>query len=281
MQRGNRMLRIRGGIDSVSYLRSGLVICACTVALFATAAKASQANPESGKAASSAPSEGTPFNRDWLLAEAERLSRQQYVQPSEQSLGTFGNLSYDQYRDIRFQKGASIWEHEGRGFTVDLFHPGFIYKTPIQLDLVVGGQARTVRFTPEVFDYGAEVPRPEHDAVSGYSGFRVRYPINSPGTMDEFLLFQGASYFRAVGRGQIYGLSARGLAVNTAEKDGEEFPAFTRFWIERPAVGATSIVIHALLDSPSVTGAYSFNVEPGDTTRMDVRCSLIPRAQLG
>ncbi len=273
------MLRIHGGSDGVSYLRSGLVICACSVALLATDTRASQSSPETAKAANATP-EGTPFNRDWLLAEAERLAKQEYVQPSEQGLGPFGNLSYDQYRDIRFQKGASIWEREGRGFTIDLFHPGFIYKTPIELDLVVGGRARAVRFTPDVFEYGEDVPRPAADAMSGYSGFRVRYPINSPNKLDEFLLFQGASYFRAVGRGQIYGLSARGLAVNTAEKDGEEFPAFTRFWIERPPVAATSIVIHALLDSPSVTGAYSFTIEPGETTRMDVRCSLFPRVDL-
>jgi glucans biosynthesis protein len=137
-----------------------------------------------------------------------------------------------------------------------------------------------VRFNSEVFDYGEGVPPPAADEVSGYSGFRVRYPINSADVLDEFLLFQGASYFRAVGRGQIYGLSARGLAVRTAEKEGEEFPAFTRFWIERPAVGATTLVIHALLDSPSVTGAYTFTVEPGEATRMDVRCALYPRVDL-
>ena len=109
MQRDNRMFRFHGGINGVSYLRSGLVVCACAVALFATEPKASQSNPEPARTAN-ATSDGIPFNRDWLLTEAERLSKQQYVQPSEQGLGSFANLSYDQYRDIRFQKGASIWE---------------------------------------------------------------------------------------------------------------------------------------------------------------------------
>ena len=268
----------------MSYLRTGVVVCACaaafaaqptpTVTTIAVAAEAAE-TPETPR------DNGTPFNRDALLSEAQRLSREPFAKPEPQGLGPLADLGYDQYRDIRFQRGASIWEREGRGFTVDLFHPGFIYKTPIQLDLVVGGRARTVRFTPAVFDYGPSVQRPDPDGALGYSGFRVRYPINSPDVMDEFLLFQGASYFRAVGSGQIYGLSARGLAVKTADEEGEEFPAFRRFWIERPAVGATSIVIHALLDSPSVTGAYTFTVQPGADTRMDVQCTLFPRVQLG
>jgi glucans biosynthesis protein len=263
----------------------GVVICACAAATLAAQAipRAMTAAAAQEAAAQEAPARaaGTPFNRDLLLGEAQRLSREPFVKAAAQGLGPLGDLDYDQYRDIRFQRGASIWEHEGRGFTVDLFHPGFIYKTPIQLDLVVGGRARPVRFTPEVFDYGPSVERPDGDGALGYSGFRVRYPINSPDVLDEFLLFQGASYFRAVGRGQIYGLSARGLAVKTGDKEGEEFPAFRRFWIERPPVGATSIVIHALLDSPSVIGAYTFTVEPGDDTRMDVQCTLFPRVQLG
>ena len=260
----------------MSYLSSGLVFCACVAVSFASQTSARTTSALAGAASSSS----TAFTREWLLGEAERLSRQAYIEPSEQGLGALGDLGYDQYRDIRFHRGASIWKHEGRGFTVDLFHPGFIYKTPIQLDLVVGGRARTVRFTPEIFDYGPTVPRPDHDGALGYAGFRVRYPINAPDVLDEFLLFQGASYFRAVGRGQIYGLSARGLAVKTGDNEGEEFPAFTRFWIERPPKRATSLVIHALLDSPSVTGAYTFTVKPGDDTRFDVQCTLFPRVQL-
>jgi glucans biosynthesis protein len=163
-----------------------------------------------------APDRGTPFTREWLLAEALQLSRQLYVAPSEQIPGEFANLSYDQYRDIRFQKGASIWSTK----VVDSRRPvpsGLHLQTPIKLALVAGGRARSVRFNSEVFDYGEGVPPPAADEVSGYSGFRVRYPINSADVLDEFLLFQGASYFRAVGRSQIYGLSARG-----SRSDGRE-----------------------------------------------------------
>ena len=260
----------------MTYLSAtGLVLCA-HIAAFGASAVAGR----SALAAEEPANAGTPFSQEWLWSEAERLSRAPYVKQTLKDLGSLGELSYDQYREIRFEKGASIWAREGRGFTIEPFHPGFIYKTPTEIDLVASGRARTVRFNPEVFDYGPSVERPARVDSLAYSGFRVRYAINRPDTMDEFLLFQGASYFRAIGRGQIYGLSARGLAVKTGDAEGEEFPAFTRFWIERPPVGAKKLVIHALLDSPSIAGAYSFTVVPGDDTQMTVHAVLFPRAEL-
>ncbi|MGH8186060.1 MAG: glucan biosynthesis protein, partial [Steroidobacteraceae bacterium] len=112
------------------------------------------------------------------------------------------------------------------------------------------------------------------------SGFRVRTRLNSRSVWDEFVVFQGASYFRAVGRDTVYGLSARGLALRTGHPTGEEFPAFTHFWIERPSVNASSVVVHALLDSPSATGAYRFAITPGVETIMDVNVTLFPRVRL-
>jgi glucans biosynthesis protein len=97
---------------------------------------------------------------------------------------------------------------------------------------------------------------------------------------DEFLVFQGASYFRAVGRGQLYGLSARGLALRTGEPAGEEFPAFTHFWIERPTRFAGTLTIYALLESASLTGAYRFVASPGRDTVMEVQCTLFPRSDV-
>jgi periplasmic glucans biosynthesis protein len=223
----------------------------------------------------------SPFNRAILVARAEELAKQEYVEPAAaQEPGN--KLSYDQYRAIRFQKGASIWAHQNRTFTLDLFHPGFIFETPVNINLVIGGMGRRVLFKSDLFEYGPEVGAPpQHDEdEAGYSGFRVRAPLNSPDALDEFLVFQGASYFRAVAREQSYGLSARGLAIRTARPEGEEFPAFTDFWIERPAERATAIVIHALLQSRSVVGAYTFTVTPGSETDMDVVATLFPRRQI-
>lgn len=223
-----------------------------------------------------------PFSRDILIAHAAELASRPFVAPprprDEQ------RLSYDQYRAIRFQSDASIWKGEDRTFTIDLFHPGFIYDVPVNINLVTGGQekvAMRVFFDSSKFDYGPEAPQNlSLDRDAGYSGFRVRAPINVPGVLDEFLVFQGASYFRAVAKGQGYGLSARGLAIRTARPDGEEFPVFKEFWIERPAQQGKNLVIHALLDSPSIVGAYRFVVQPGAETVMDVEATLFPRTEL-
>jgi glucans biosynthesis protein len=223
----------------------------------------------------------SPFNRTILVARAEELAKQDYV-AAPLATDSTNKLSYDQYRAIRFQKGASIWAHQNRTFTLDLFHPGFIFDTPVNINLVVGGVGTRVLFKNELFEFGPEAGTPplrEEEEV-GYSGFRVRAPINRPDYLDEFLVFQGASYFRAVARDQIYGLSARGLAIRTARPEGEEFPVFTDFWVERPAEHATEIVIHALLQSPSVVGAYTFTAKPGAETVMDVVATLFPRRQI-
>ena len=220
----------------------------------------------------------TPFSRELLIARAAELAKTDFVQPTLPPGKE--RLTYDQYRAIRFQNGASIWSRENRTFTVDLFHPGFIYETPVDINLVVGGQARRVFFTNEIFEYGPEAPTVEIDEDMGYSGLRVRAPINAPDVLDEFLVFQGASYFRAVAKNQVYGLSARGLALRTARPEGEEFPVFTEFWLERPPEAADEIVIHAMLESPSVVGAYSFTIRPGEETLMDVLATLFPRRDI-
>jgi glucans biosynthesis protein len=221
-----------------------------------------------------------PFSREILIAHAAELAKHDYVEPAPPTPAD-ERWTYDQYRAIRFQPAAAIYARQGRTFTIDLFHPGFIYEVPVHINLVTNGQAQRVFFDGEIFDYGPEAPpRIEIDPSAGYAGFRVRAPINEPDVLDEFLVFQGASYFRAVAKSQVYGLSARGIAIRTARPEGEEFPVFTEFWIERPPVDAQLIVIHALLESPSVVGAYQFIVRPGEETTMDVEATLFARREI-
>jgi glucans biosynthesis protein len=213
------------------------------------------------------------------VAKAAELAKHEHVLPPRPEGEGGERLTYDQYRSIRYS-AASIWTGENRAFTVDLFYPGFIYDVPVNINLVVGKTARRVLFKNDLFDYAPNVPLVAGTEHAGYSGFRVRAPLNEADLLDEFLVFQGASYFRGVARGQVYGLSARGLAVLTARREGEEFPVFTDFWIERPPEQAERLVIHALLQSPSVVGAYSFTVQPGEETVVDVIATLFPRVDL-
>lgn len=189
-------------------------------------------------------------------------------------------LDYDQYRKIRFRRDYPLWPRDRSAFRIELLPAGFIYSAPVSVAVVEDGEAIDVIPEAAMFEVDPDMP----DSLKGVplpaSGFRILTRINSRDKWDEFIVFQGASYFRAVGRGQDYGLSARGLALRTAQPEGEEFPAFTRFWIEKPAPGERSILVHALLESESVTGAYHFKIEPGRDTTIDVRFTLFPRVEL-
>src|SRR5690606_20690128 len=221
-----------------------------------------------------------PFSRQWLLDYAQKLSLEPFELPVLEDNSPLNSIGYDEYRRISFDPDAAIWARQDRNFTLDLFHPGFLYTTPVKINLVVEGVSRRVLYTTDIFRYDEDLTDYSQFNAQGYSGFRVYHPINTPDRFEEFLVFQGASYFRATAKDQFYGLSARGLAINTAQPSGEEFPYFTEFWIERPEQDAEHIVIHALLNSPSATGAYSFDVRPGDSTVMDVEATLFPRKEI-
>src|SRR5690606_10524437 len=127
------------------------------------------------------------------------------------------------------------------------------------------------------FDYGKNEVSLSEMRNMGFAGFRVHYPLNSAKSKDEVMVFQGASYLRSVGKQQSYGISARGLAVDTALNSGEEFPRFTEFWIERPTARSKQLTIYALLDSKRVTGAYRYVIKPGDPTVTEVKSQLYLR----
>ena len=141
--------------------------------------------------------------------------------------------------------------------------------------------ARPVPFNAADFDYGNNKQLdPTKLKDVGFAGFRVHANVNGPGYKDEVLVFQGASYFRALGKDQRYGLSARGLAVDTAQLSGEEFPYFTEFWLAWPAAKDDHLVIYALLDSRRVTGAYRFELKPGTSTVMNVEARVFVREKI-
>ncbi len=191
------------------------------------------------------------------------------------------NLDYDQYRAIRFDPERALWG-EDSGFRVQFFHPGFLFTDAVRIHQVENERAQELRFDPSRFRFDSPLDGPPVAASEafGYAGFRVHYPINHPEVHDEFLVFLGASYFRLIGQDQVYGLSARGLALDTGGNGAEEFPVFREFWLKRPEPGETTLRILALLDSPSVTGAYAFEVEPGDPSTMLVDARLFARRDL-
>lgn len=224
------------------------------------------------------------FSLDDVAQRAAALAARPY-QPSKASVSdALAQLSYDEYRSIRFRPDRAVWRDAGLPFELQFFHAGRGFRTPLALYEVDGFDTHPLVVPSNAFDYGraaAVVPR---DARAPVAGFRVHYALNRADHKDEVIVFLGASYFRAVGAGVHYGLSARALAVDTTGGQGEEFPSFEAFWFERPTKDARALVIYALLNGPRETGAYRFTVRPGKPTAVDVQSRVYlrgPVATLG
>ena len=222
---------------------------------------------------------GTPFEAAGVRALARDLAQKPYKAPDNKLPDPLKDLTYDRYRMIRFKPDQAVWRNDGLPFQLQFFHRGFYYTNRVDIFEVKDGVAYPIIYSPAMFTFG-DGPVPDIRGHLGFAGFRIHGPINRPDYFDEIGVFLGASYFRAVAKGQSYGLSARGLSLKTADPKGEEFPVFRTFWIERPAKGANSIVVHALLDSESAAAAYRFTIRPGESTIYDIEVTLFPRVQI-
>jgi glucans biosynthesis protein len=222
---------------------------------------------------------GMPFEAATVRTIARELAQKPYKAPDEKLPDSLKDLTYDRYRMIRFLPDHALWRGDGLPFQLQFFHRGFYYKHRVDIFEVNQGAAYPIVYSPAMFSFGDQ-PAPDIKANLGFAGFRIHGPINRPDYFDEIGVFLGASYFRAVAKGEVYGLSARGLSINTADPKGEEFPVFKTFWVERPAKGANSLVVHALLDSQSAAAAYRFTIRPGESTVYDIEVTLFPRVQI-
>jgi glucans biosynthesis protein len=215
---------------------------------------------------------------------AARLASEPYQPPAQNLDPFFEKLKYDDHRMIRFREDKNLFGGDRDRFSVQFFHPGWMFKKPVGFHALADGQSTPVPFDLSLFDYGklqapANVKPPE-----GYAGFKVLAPQSMLNRPFEFMVFMGASYFRAVTTQLGYGISARGVAVNTIGGKPEEFPDFTHFWLQEPKPGDKAFRLLALLNGPSITGAYEFESQPGEMTTMLIKATLHlrqPVAMLG
>lgn len=238
----------------------------------------SQAHAEAVASISTPSQTNDTFNR--IITKAKTLAEQAYVDSSSALPQALQDISYQQYRSIRFNSQKSMWRGQS-DYELQFFHPGFLYRKPVQLIEVKSEKNslnNPIPFEPSWFNYEGEAAT--LSALSsnnhGYAGFRIHYPLNTSEYKDEVAVFLGASYFRIIGAGQNYGISARGLAINTADASGEEFPYFKKFWLEQPKPNQP-MTFYALLDSPSVSGAYRFVLQPGQDTSVTVSAHIFAR----
>jgi glucans biosynthesis protein len=217
------------------------------------------------------------FDFDDVAARAQAQAQKPYRPLTRKPPSELAALTYDQYRDIRFRPDHALWRKDDVPFELMFFHLGKFQMEPVLINEVTAQGVRHVRYRSADFDYGQNKLSPAKWGDLGFAGFRAHYPLNNDKYKDEVAVFLGASYFRALGAGQRYGLSARGLAIDTVGGQGEEFPRFSEFWVVKPGAGAKSLTVYALLESPRSSGAYQFDIHPGTETVMNVRARVYLR----
>jgi len=278
------------------------MVCAAALALSAVLGSAASAEAD--------------LAYETLVERARGLAAEAYVPQDTPLPDAVAALDYDGHRDIRCLPENFLWHGGDEPFRVQFRHRGWLFKEDVKLATVDadGAQVRPLPFSADRFTYGdlasekldpAGLPTDmgyaglalhkvapgsqgnhaaEGNSVKGRSGgdFGGNSGGNSGGeTFNEFMSIQGGSYFRAIGFGQHWGSSARGIAVNTGLAEPEEFPRWRELWVKQPAPDATTLTLYGLLDGPSVSGAYRFVITPGQTTSMDITAKLFFRKSVG
>ncbi len=217
------------------------------------------------------------FSWDGLKARARSLAARPYEPPATADREILKAIDYDAVGKIRYRTESALWADGPGRFPVTFFHPGRYAQKPVRMNVVADGQAREIAYDPAYFDMPPDSPARRLGADTGFAGFRFQESREGalPWRRNDWVAFQGASYFRAIGELYQYGMSARGIAVDTVVGGrDEEFPDFTHVYFETPGETDEAVTVHALLDGPSVTGAFRFVMRRTRAVVMDVEASI-------
>ncbi|HEX8164673.1 MAG TPA: glucan biosynthesis protein D [Beijerinckiaceae bacterium] len=255
-------------IDRRTFLAGALGVFAASSPLPAPALDALRFGPPS------------PFSFEGLKRRAQAMARAPFEPPPRPAPEVLQEIDYDAHGRIKFRTDLALWADGPAPFPVTFFHLGRYFQSPVRMHVVEGGQAREILYDNAYFDMPADSPAHRLPANSGFAGFRFQEARG--GALDwrrnDWVAFLGASYFRAIGELYQYGLSARGVAVDTAVFGrNEEFPSFTHVWFETPASGQDRVTVLALLDGPGLAGAFRFVMTRGKAVTMDIEKALYLR----
>ena len=219
------------------------------------------------------------FTFDDVIQKSRVLAKAPYQAP--QPVTKFmREISYEAYQGIRFNPDRSLWRKNQSNFQVMFLVPGLFYTHPVTINIIDAEGTRPLSFSKNDFVFADPEVEKRVPADVGFAGFKLTFPLNQKNEQNQFMVFAGASYFRGVGKDNAFGISGRGLAIDTGLPSGEEFPAFTEFWLMRPSPDSKDMVVYGLLDSTSLTGAYQFTIFPGNPTKIKVQTQLFPRKNI-
>lgn len=226
------------------------------------------------------------FSFATLIDEARRLAGTPYVAPPAPPRDILNRIDYQAHGQIRFDTGRALFADGPGTFPVTFFHLGKYFQVPARMHVVTATSAREIIYDPAYFEMPIDSPARALPKDSGFAGFRFQESRRGDQAKldwrrNDWVAFLGASYFRAIGELYQYGLSARGIAVNIALPDRiEEFPCFTHFYFETPAGDDGTVVVYALLDGPSLAGAYRFAMTRDKGVVMEVEKALFLRTDI-
>ncbi|HTH47338.1 MAG TPA: glucan biosynthesis protein G [Candidatus Limnocylindria bacterium] len=219
---------------------------------------------------------GPPSARGFDFTDVQALAKERaaraYQPPDHPLPRSLADLKYEAYQKITFKASNALWFNDSLPFRIEFFHRGHFHVNRPALNEIVDGRSAEIPFRAEFFDY--QTNRIEIPSDLGFAGFRVISLAKEP---REIAVFLDASYCRMTGTDQVYGTSARGLALDTGLDTPEEFPLFEQFWLCRPGPNDQALTIYALMDSPSVAGAYRYVITPGADTLALVTATVIQR----
>lgn len=222
-----------------------------------------------------------PFSFDALVDEARSRAGRDYRPRTRPSSEIVEQIGYAQHGELRFDPDNALHAEGPGAYPVTFFHLGRFFPAPVAMYVVEGEAAREIGYDSALFEMPDDNPAAELPADSGFAGFRFQESRARPDwRSQDWVAFLGASYFRAIGAEGQYGLSARGVAVDTATAGDEEFPDFVAFYIQCAAEAGGVNRVYALLDGPSITGAFAFEIRRTDGVVMDVDARLFTRAPI-
>jgi periplasmic glucans biosynthesis protein len=223
------------------------------------------------------PQTGIRFDKIRSLA-AERAAKP-FVERRSELAPYWRELKRADYAKIQFRHTARLWRETKSVFQLEMIHPGRSFTDHLMLSQIIDGEPAEIPWSGDYFNYQDLAVPADATTPPGYAGFKVFTPLEQADSSDEWITFDGNSFFRAIAPGLEAGVTARGVAINTAVPEGEEFPAFERIWLHQPKEDAKHLNLYALLDGPSVVGAYRFRFLPGRSTVIEVDAELTLRQE--
>ena len=224
-----------------------------------------------------------PFTYDLFKSQARERAHGPYIAPSRPAPEILQKINYEEWGKIRYRDDFALFANGPGRYPVTFFHLGLFFQKAVENACRRGRHGAPDHLRAVLFRHARQFDRRAIcRRARGFAGLRVQEARD--GLLDwrknDWVAFLGAAYFRAIGELRQYGLSSRGVALDVAVADRpEEFPDFTDFYIDSAPDGDT-MTLYALMEGPSIVGAFRFLMTRGKGVVMDIQAAMFTRAQV-